>query len=276
MRSQEPRVLRAPIFRMLAGATTPTRSFCKFTNETRNGLEDSSRIPGSASSPCQRHRPAAATNCAGDRSLMLATTAPPLCLAGSGRCSVLRARWANARRRQAARCAATMPTSSAHRGRHQASAPSPGRLVDEIVPNSKLEGKVAGACQGICRRSKRKRLRPRHHACAAQPTIDDSGIRYGFVNVDIDRRRGSNHFDQAPSAPPSDIDGLVAQGASFWPLQVARELDDAILICASMNSNRDAAVQDHGMRPCGGCGRLPRRQQGALAGQQIRHYWSGC
>ena len=35
---------------------------------------------------------------------------------------------------------------------------------------------------------------------------------------------------KAPEAPPpADIDGLIAQGASFWPLQVARELDDAIL-----------------------------------------------
>src|SRR6185312_10786915 len=35
---------------------------------------------------------------------------------------------------------------------------------------------------------------------------------------------------QASDAPPpADLDGMIAQGASFWPLQLARELDDAIL-----------------------------------------------
>jgi benzoyl-CoA-dihydrodiol lyase len=62
-------------------------------------------------------------------------------------------------------------------------------------------------------------------------TIDDSGIRYGLVGVDIDRAaRIATISIRAPDAPPpADIDGLIAQGASFWPLQVARELDDAIL-----------------------------------------------
>ena len=62
-------------------------------------------------------------------------------------------------------------------------------------------------------------------------TIDDSGIRYGLVSVDIDRAaRIATISIQAPDAPPpADIDRLIAQGASFWPLQVARELDDAIL-----------------------------------------------
>src|SRR4029077_6843567 len=57
------------------------------------------------------------------------------------------------------------------------------------------------------------------------------GVRYGLVSVDIDRaERIATISIKAPdAAPPDDIDGLVAQGASFWPLQVARELDDAIL-----------------------------------------------
>src|ERR1700744_4151956 len=45
-------------------------------------------------------------------------------------------------------------------------------------------------------------------------------------------RRASPRFRSRPPSrrpPPTDIDGLIAQGASFWPLQVARELDDAIL-----------------------------------------------
>src|SRR5205085_6852770 len=59
----------------------------------------------------------------------------------------------------------------------------------------------------------------------------DSGIRYGFVTVDIDRAtRIATILVNAPDvAPPADIGGMIAQGAAFWPLQVARELDDAIL-----------------------------------------------
>jgi benzoyl-CoA-dihydrodiol lyase len=56
-------------------------------------------------------------------------------------------------------------------------------------------------------------------------------VRYGTVSVDIDRAaRIATIQVKAPElAPPADLDGMVAQGASFWPLQVARELDDAIL-----------------------------------------------
>src|SRR4029077_19547921 len=57
------------------------------------------------------------------------------------------------------------------------------------------------------------------------------GVRYGLVSVDINRseRIATISIQAAEARPPTDIDGMVAQGASFWPLQVARELDDAIL-----------------------------------------------
>src|SRR5207244_7524786 len=62
-------------------------------------------------------------------------------------------------------------------------------------------------------------------------TIDENSVRYGFVSVDIDRaaRIATISIKAPDAAPPGDIDGMIAQGASFWPLQVARELDDAIL-----------------------------------------------
>ncbi|HEV7635773.1 MAG TPA: benzoyl-CoA-dihydrodiol lyase, partial [Bradyrhizobium sp.] len=62
-------------------------------------------------------------------------------------------------------------------------------------------------------------------------SFDSGGIRYGLVGVDIDREaRIATISINAPEAPPpADIDGMIALGASFWPLQVARELDDAIL-----------------------------------------------
>src|SRR5438105_962978 len=105
------------------------------------------------------------------------------------------------------------------------------RLVDEIVPNSKLEAKVAERAKEFAAASKRNGDGKGIALAPLNRTIDESGIRYGFVSVDIDRaQRIATISIKAPEqAPPADIDGLIAQGASFWPLQVARELDDAIL-----------------------------------------------
>ena len=62
-------------------------------------------------------------------------------------------------------------------------------------------------------------------------TIDDTSVRYGLVSVDIDRaaRIATISIKAPEAAPPAGIDGMIAQASSFWPLQVARELDDAIL-----------------------------------------------
>jgi benzoyl-CoA-dihydrodiol lyase len=105
------------------------------------------------------------------------------------------------------------------------------RLVDEIVPNSKLEARVAERAKEFAASSKRKGSGKGITLAPLDRTIDDAGIRYGFVSVDIDRaaRIATISIKAPETAPPADIDGLVAQGASFWPLQVARELDDAIL-----------------------------------------------
>src|SRR4029079_1476497 len=53
----------------------------------------------------------------------------------------------------------------------------------------------------------------------------------GFVSVDIDRaaRMATISLHAPEAADLAGIDGMIAQGAAFWPLQVARELDDAIL-----------------------------------------------
>ena len=105
------------------------------------------------------------------------------------------------------------------------------RLVDEIVPNSKLEAKVADRAREFAAASKRNGSGKGIVLTPLKRTIDENSVRYGFVDVDIDRaaRIATISIKAPEAAPPSDIDGLVALGASFWPLQVARELDDAIL-----------------------------------------------
>jgi len=105
------------------------------------------------------------------------------------------------------------------------------RLVDEIVPNSKLETAVAERAKEFAAVSKRNGSGKGIALTPLKRIIDATSIRYGFVSVDIDRaQRIATISIKAPeTAPPSDIDGLIGQGAAFWPLQVARELDDAIL-----------------------------------------------
>jgi benzoyl-CoA-dihydrodiol lyase len=105
------------------------------------------------------------------------------------------------------------------------------RLVDEIVPNSKLETRVAERAKEFAAASKRNGSGKGLALTPLNRAIDENGIRYGFVSVDIDRaaRIATISIKAPETAPPADIDGLIGQGASFWPLQVARELDDAIL-----------------------------------------------
>ncbi|HUG85861.1 MAG TPA: hypothetical protein VMM13_14960, partial [Euzebya sp.] len=62
-------------------------------------------------------------------------------------------------------------------------------------------------------------------------TIAEDGIRYGHVTVDLDRQLGVAAITiTAPEDDqPTDLAGIHAAGASWWPLAVARQLDDAIL-----------------------------------------------
>ena len=67
---------------------------------------------------------------------------------------------------------------------------------------------------------------------ALQRTVDDAGYRYPNVEVAIDRTlRTATITVHAPAtAQPQEIDGILAAGANWWPLALARELDDAILL----------------------------------------------
>jgi len=105
------------------------------------------------------------------------------------------------------------------------------RLVDEIAPNSRLEGRIAERTKEFAATSRRNGNGTGIALTPLKRKFVENGVRYGFVAVDIDRdARIATITVQAPDAPPpSDVAGMIAQGAAFWPLQVARELDDAIL-----------------------------------------------
>ncbi len=237
MRSGKNRVFCAGAnIRMLAGATHAHKvNFCKFTNETRNGLEDSSENSGqrfitviNGTAAGGGYELALATDhiiLADDGAAAVALPEVPLLAVLPGTGGLTRVVDKRKVRRDHADFFCTIEEGIKGKRAVQ------WRLVDEIAPNSKLEARVAERATAFAAASKRGGAGKGVALAPLARSIDDNGIRYGFVSVDIDRAaRVATISIKAPeAAPPADIDGLLAQGAAFWPLQVARELDDAIL-----------------------------------------------
>ena len=107
------------------------------------------------------------------------------------------------------------------------------RLVDEVVPRSRLDEARAAARRRAGRAQRPAGRRARHRARRrSSARIEGDRIAYRCVTCAIDRapRRGRDHGGRArDAAPPADLAGIHAAGADFWPLAVARELDDLIL-----------------------------------------------
>ncbi|HVV40643.1 MAG TPA: 2,3-epoxybenzoyl-CoA dihydrolase [Nitrobacter sp.] len=222
--------------RMLAGSTHAHKvNFCKFTNETRNGLEDSSENSGqkficvvNGTAAGGGYELALATDhiiMADDGSAAVALPEVPLLAVLPGTGGLTRVVDKRKVRRDHADYFCTIEEGIKGKRAVQ------WRLVDEIAPNSKLEAKLAERARALAATSTRNgegqgiSLTPLHRK------IDDNGLHYDFVDVEIDRgQRIATITVKAPEgAPPADVAGLVAQGDAFWSLQVARELDDAIL-----------------------------------------------
>src|SRR5580700_10853512 len=224
--------------RMLAGSTHAHKvNFCKFTNETRNGLEDSSENSGqrfitvvNGTAAGGGYELALATDhiiLADDGAAAVALPEVPLLAVLPGTGGLTRVVDKRKVRRDHADFFCTIEEGI--KGKRAVA----WRLVDEIAPNSKLEGKIDERTKEFAAGSKRNGNGNGNGVALAplQRSIDEIGVRYRYVSVDIDRAAHIATISLlAPdAAPPSDIDGMIALGAAFWPLQVARELDDAIL-----------------------------------------------
>jgi benzoyl-CoA-dihydrodiol lyase len=221
--------------RMLAGATHAHKvNFCKFTNETRNGLEDSSENSGqrfitvvNGTAAGGGYELALATDhiiLADDGAAAVALPEVPLLAVLPGTGGLTRVVDKRKVRRDHADFFCTIEEGI--KGKRAVA----WRLVDEIAPNSKLEAKIAERAHEFAAASTRNGNGKGIALAPLKRSIDENGVRYRHVSVDIDRAAHIATISLlAPDAPPSDIDGMIAQGASFWPLQVARELDDAIL-----------------------------------------------
>ena len=104
------------------------------------------------------------------------------------------------------------------------------RLVDEIAKPQVFAQKVQERALALAAASHRA---PATKGIALTPlarTTEADALRYRHVTVEIDRPAHRHVPVTAPSGPkPADAEAIVDAGVAWWPLQMARELEDAIL-----------------------------------------------
>jgi benzoyl-CoA-dihydrodiol lyase len=222
--------------RMLAQSSHAWKvNFCKFTNETRNGIEDATTHSGQTYIAALN-----GTAAGGGYELALAceeivlvddgssaVSLPEIPLLGvlPGTGGLTRIVDKRLVRKDRADVFATK-----NEGVRGATAVQ-WRLVDETVSLSRFADAVAARAAAAVERSARHGggtgvpLAP----LARQESAD--GIDYGTVAVRFDRagRRVNITVSGPTSAPPADAEAVVAQGVDYWPMALARELDDLIL-----------------------------------------------
>src|SRR3954471_23632778 len=237
LRSGKPRVFCAGAnIRMLAGATHAHKvNFCKFTNETRNGIEDASASSG-LKTICVINGTAAGGGyelaLAADHIMLVddgaATVSLPelpllAVLPGTGGLT----RVTDKRKVRRDRADVFCTTEEGVKGKRAAD----WRLVDEVVPNSKLEDVVKERAREFAAKSDRPGDAKGVALAPLKRKRADDSVEYSAVSVEFDRdARLATITVHGPDAPPpASADEMVKQSAEFWPLRAARELDDAIL-----------------------------------------------
>jgi benzoyl-CoA-dihydrodiol lyase len=105
------------------------------------------------------------------------------------------------------------------------------RLVDTLIPPSKLADETKKIAEEVAAKSKRPKDAKGIALPPVERTIDGDTIRYAHVTIDIDREQRVARFRVSgpAAAPPADAAAIQAQGAGFWPLALAREFDDAMM-----------------------------------------------
>ncbi len=210
-------------------------NFCKFTNETRNGIEDTSKHSGlkflaALNGACAGGGYELALACdeillVDDRSSAVSLPEVPLLGVLPGTGGLTRVTDKRHVRHDLADIFCT--TSEGVRGQKAVD----WRLVDAVAKPQQFAAAVSERATKLAAQSDR----PAGAKGVALPRIERSdsadGIAYTHVNVAIDRaRRNATITLKAPNgAQPTDVAGIEAAGAAWYPLQMARELDDAIL-----------------------------------------------
>jgi len=222
--------------RMLAGSTHAHKvNFCKFTNETRNGMEDSSENSGQKFICAVRgtaagggYELALATDyilMADDGNSSVSLPEVPLLAVLPGTGGLTRVTDKRKVRRDLADAFCTV-----EEGVRGAKAVK-WRLVDQVAPNSKFEDALKAAAAKLAATSDRPSGVKGIALTPVSREISGDTIGYSSVRVEINRgaRRAIITVLGPTEAPPANAEAIHGQGVQFWPLRVARELDDAIL-----------------------------------------------
>ncbi len=215
-------------------------NFCKFTNETRNGIEDSSQYSGlkfiaAVNGTCAGGGYELALACdeiilIDDRSSAVSLPEVPLLGVLPGTGGLTRITDKRHVRHDLADIFCT--TTEGVRGQKA----KDWRLVDEIVKPAAFKNKVAERATELAEQSGRPVDGKGVALTPLRRTIREDGLDYSTVSVYIDRAvRTATFMIKAPDATlPSTINEIEDAGANWYPLVLAKELDDAIL---SMRTN---------------------------------------
>ncbi|MBP5991270.1 MAG: benzoyl-CoA-dihydrodiol lyase [Piscinibacter sp.] len=210
-------------------------NFCKFTNETRNGLEDSSKNSGlkflaAVNGACAGGGYELALACdeivlVDDRSSAVSLPEVPLLGVLPGTGGLTRVTDKRKVRHDLADIFCT--TNEGVRGQKA----KDWRLVDDIAKPAVFAAKVQERALELAKGSDRPANGKGVALTPLQRTIEANALRYPFVNIEIDRAKRTASFTiKAPSgAQPGDVAGIEAAGSNWYPLQLARQLEDAIL-----------------------------------------------
>jgi benzoyl-CoA-dihydrodiol lyase len=222
--------------RMLATSPHPAKvNFCKFTNETRNGMEDATSCSGQAYLAALNGTASGggyelALACEhimliDDRSSVVSLPELPLLgvLPGTGGLTRL-----TDKRHVRRDLADYLATRAEGIGGRKAVA---WRLVDEAVPRSEWDHAVAARAAELAARSSRPADAAAVPLATLQKSRADDAINYRYVSARLDQAGGQAEITvRGPEQdPPADVAGIRGRGAGFWPLAVTRELDDLIL-----------------------------------------------
>jgi benzoyl-CoA-dihydrodiol lyase len=222
--------------RMLAGASHPWKvNFCKFTNETRNGIEDATdnsgqtylaALNGTASGggyelalACDR------ILLVDDRSSVVSLPELPLLGVLPGTGGLTRVTDKRHVRRDVADYFATRAEGVGGRKAEQ------WRLVDEVVPRAKWEEIVSERARAAAQTAARLPGGAGVELAPLDKSRAGDAIGYRYVSAALDRDRGVAEITvSGPDADaPASMDEVRALGDAFWTLAMTRELDDLIL-----------------------------------------------
>ncbi len=221
---------------MLAGAPHPLKvNFCKFTNETRNGIEEATTESG------QRYLTAINGTAAGggyelalstdhimlidDGSATVALPEVPLLGVLPGTGGLTRLVDKRFVRRDLADVFCTVEEGI--KGRRAIE----WKLVDELVPRSVFAERVGERAMEFAESSPRPADATGVELTPLDRTFGEDRVDYSSVSVAIDRdARSAEFLIKGPvEGAPNHPDAAVSLGAQWWALRAARELDDAIL-----------------------------------------------